>query len=220
VFNPVEPGVWRWSTPDPADPWMMVGHLLETPDGVVLVDPPVVPGLVDAVCTLKGGLGIVLTTHDHVRGAGWLHRQLGCPVFAPHQSMGHPLIRDHLPHAIPYDEATALPAGLAARRARAQVMRVEDTEESAYVDEMVLLTATGAVLTGDLAMGGPHGELWGCPEGLTLHPDPEKVRASLAVFQSVVPADVRTLLASHGDDVVGSLAKARRQRNLDSTATK
>ena len=41
-------GALRWSTPDPADDWMMVGHLFVRETGVVFVDPPLVPGLVEA----------------------------------------------------------------------------------------------------------------------------------------------------------------------------
>lgn len=45
MFQPVRKNVFRWSTPDPEDDWMVVGHAFLTDGGTVLIDLPLVPGL-------------------------------------------------------------------------------------------------------------------------------------------------------------------------------
>ncbi|MDA8198915.1 MAG: hypothetical protein M0Z54_05735 [Thermaerobacter sp.] len=207
----VYPGVWRWETPDPEDDWMMVGHALTTPAGVVLVDPPVVPGIQSALAGFGSVLGVVLTTHDHLRGAEWFHRTTGAPVHLPRLSYDQPGLRDRLSRARPYDDGDELPGGLQAHRIRVPALMWDD---GTYVDEMTLTTPDGgALLTGDVVMGTPTGQLWACPEGLTLHPDPRKVTASLTTFREVLAhhPSIHTLLASHGTDLIGSVAAAADQ---------
>jgi hypothetical protein len=212
LFAPVLPRVWRWTTPDPADNWMMVGHLLETAEGVVVLDPPMVPGL-DVAITVLGGLrAIILTTHDHTRGAAWLSRQFGVPVHVPQQADRELVKRTGIEETVFYGEQGELPGGIRAQRARVTVPMWSD---ETYVDEMMLLVPGGAVATGDLVMGASRGRLLGCPEGLTPSPDPVKVDASLTVFRTVLPRDIHTLLASHGDDLVHSLQEAVATRMQD-----
>ncbi len=208
----VYPGVWRWETPDPEDDWMMVGHALATPTGVVLVDPPVVPGIQRVLAGFGSVLGVVLTTHDHLRGAEWFHRTMGAPVHLPQRSYEQPGIRARLSWARPYDDGDALPGGLAAHRIRVPALMWD--EDGTYVDEMALTTPDGrALFTGDVVMGTPVGKLWACPEGLVLHPDPRKVAASVTSFRELLARhpSVHTLLASHGTDLIGSLAAAADQ---------
>lgn len=53
MLTPIREGTMKRSTPDPADDLMMVGHLFVRDAGVVLVDPPHVPGLIE--CTSRLG---------------------------------------------------------------------------------------------------------------------------------------------------------------------
>lgn len=212
-FTPVGPEIWRWDTPDPEDDWLMVGHLMLAPRGAVLIDPPLVPSLADHLTRLGGVQAVVLTTHDHTRGAGWLQRWLHCPVYVPLFSLGHPLIQSKIPKATPYQDGALLPGGLAAERIRV-IVPMWDDDESPYVDEMALFTPQGAVVTGDIAMGGPSGQLCLCPEGLSHPAAAHKVQASLSAFQALMSnhPDTHTLLAAHGQDLVGTLAAELRHR--------
>ncbi len=153
-ISAVYPGVWRWETPDPEDDWMMVGHVLTTSAGVVLVDPPVVPGIWDALKAWGPVLGVVLTTHDHLRGAEWFHRATGAPVHLPRPGGEDRGRRGRLSAVASYDDGDELPGGLVAHRIRVPLVMWDD--DDTYVDEMALTTPDGgALFTGDVAMGGP-----------------------------------------------------------------
>src|ERR1700758_5116812 len=85
MFTPIREGAFRWSTPDPADDWMMVGHLFVRESGVVFVDPPLVPGLVEAATRLGKPEAILLTTKNNVRGSNYISKRAGVPVYLPEQ---------------------------------------------------------------------------------------------------------------------------------------
>lgn len=207
MFIPVLPNIWRWTTPDPEDDWVMVGHLLQQDHQITLVDPPVVSGLLDALKALGPVTAIVLTTHDHTRGARYLHERLGCPVYVPEQAN-----RDHIRHAglrevTWYSEDSPLPGNLKAHRCRVTLPMWQDPELP-YLDEMMLVTQHHAVITGDIVMGNPGGGIYGCPEGFNDPADPAKVTAALMTFRAVLPIESQTLLAGHGQDLVGNLRQS------------
>src|SRR5260370_444639 len=83
MFTPIREGVFRWSTPDPADDWMMVGHLLVRETGVVLVDPPMVPGLLEAAGRLGNLEAVLLTEQNHTRASRFIAKRAGIPVYLP-----------------------------------------------------------------------------------------------------------------------------------------
>src|SRR5713101_8804456 len=83
MFTPIREGVFRWSTPDPADDWMMVGHLFVRETGVVLVDPPMVPGLLEAAVRLGKLEAVLLTEQNHTRASRFIAKRAGIPVYLP-----------------------------------------------------------------------------------------------------------------------------------------
>src|SRR5215467_10149588 len=85
VLTPARDGAFRWSTPDPADDWMMVGHLFVRETGVVFVDPPLVPGLVEAARKFGKPEAIVLTTQNHTRGSNYISKKADVRVYLPEQ---------------------------------------------------------------------------------------------------------------------------------------
>ncbi len=206
MFTPVQPKVWRWETPDPEDHWVMVGHLIQEDDHVVLVDPPMVPKLTEALMVLGGVSAIVLTTHDHTRGSRHVSEVFSCPVYIPMQANVERITQAGIKNMLLYDESTMLPAGLRACRCRVELPMWQDPSHP-YLDEMMLVTPTGAVACGDIVMGSADADcrLYGCPEGLNDPADLQKVFASLNTFKRVLPSAVHTLLASHGVDIVGEL---------------
>jgi hypothetical protein len=62
-----------------------------------------------------------------------------------------------------------------------------------------------ATSVGSGAMGGPAGQRYLCPEGLSRPAAPHKVQASLSAFHAMMQRhpDTHTLLASHGHDLAG-----------------
>lgn len=78
--------VGRWAAPDAEEELWMVGHVLKDVAGLILMDPPVVPGLPQFLMGLGPVRAMVLTTHDHTRGSRYLNEALSCPRWAPAQA--------------------------------------------------------------------------------------------------------------------------------------
>ncbi|HBQ96582.1 MAG TPA: hypothetical protein DD856_17625, partial [Sulfobacillus sp.] len=112
MFTPVAHHIWRWLTPDPEDHWMMVGPLIQGNQGVVLIDPPMRPDLPATLQALGGVLAIILTTHDHTRGARYLGQTFRAPIYVPAQASRTNLIRAGINNPVFYDETTPLPLDL------------------------------------------------------------------------------------------------------------
>src|SRR5215467_10401951 len=85
VLTPIRAGAFRWSTPDPADDWMMVGHLFVRSTGIVFIDPPLIPGLIDAATQLGRLEAVLLTTQNHTRAAAFMLKRAGIPAYLPEQ---------------------------------------------------------------------------------------------------------------------------------------
>lgn len=211
MFTPITRGIWRWAVPDPEDHWLMVGHLMEDVDGVVLVDPPMHPDLPKWLHRMGGVGAIVLTTHDHTRGARYLSRAFQCPIYIPHQASPEAIRRAGITDPVPYDETTRLPVGLRPLRCRVRLPMWES--QRPYLDEMMLIYKTHTVIVGDVVMGDDKGRLQACPEGFNDPADLVKVRASLTAFTETLPSQVDILLASHGTDLLKDLRTQMKYRD-------
>ena len=88
MFSQIREGAFSWSTPDPADDWMMVGHLLVRDTGIVFVDPPLVPGLIDAATRLGKPEAVILTTQNHTRATNYITKKTGVRAYLPEQDPG------------------------------------------------------------------------------------------------------------------------------------
>lgn len=86
MFNPIGKNLFRWGTPDPAYDWMMYGHVIFRKNAIVLVDPPIVPGLVQHLGRMGKTVSIVLTTLDHSRGSAYLAEKTGTKLFVTDQT--------------------------------------------------------------------------------------------------------------------------------------
>ena len=75
MFTPIREGAFRWSTPDPADDWMMVVHLFIRESGVVFVYPPNVPGLLEAAGRLGKLEAVLLTEQNHTRASRFIAKR-------------------------------------------------------------------------------------------------------------------------------------------------
>lgn len=194
MFDIVRKEVFRWATPDPADDWMMVGHIMVRDSGCVLVDPPLVPGLVESVMKLGKLEAIILTTQNHTRGTRYTSSKTGASVYVPEQ-----------------DENTIDPKELLALKAigdfeRYKVGRVLGLETFKFMDDYAILTDKKELFVGDNAVGNEKGEIVLAPEwfpGDSKYPPDEKAHA--AFKELVKKTGAMTLLSSHGTNVYGKL---------------
>ena len=202
MLTKIREGAFSWSTPDPANDWMMVGHLLVRDSGVVFIDPPLVPGLLDAVTKLGKPEAIILTTLYHTRATRYISKNTGVRAYLPDQD----------PRAIDEKEAP-------------KVKEIDDFESykpgsvlgfHAYMlgDDFALMSDMKELLIGDKAVGDSKGDVKLWPYWYNHSPaDPRPEDVSQGIkdrlrkeFKDLVMTTGATsLLASHGYDIVGSL---------------
>ena len=205
TFTPIREGVYRWSTPDPADDWMLVGHLFVRETGVVFVDPPMVPGLLEAARRMGKLEAVPLTEQNHTRGSRFIAKRAGIPVYLP----------ETVPDAVePWETARVKHLGdFEVYKAGA----VLGFQAHKFGDDYALLSDGKELLVGDNARGDAKGNVLIFPEWFSLYtpgppyPAPEDFpkewRDSLRRrFKEIVEETGATsLLASHDYDIVGDL---------------
>lgn len=195
MLIPITSNISQWSTPDPEDDVMMVGHILTGSDDIVLIDPPVVPGLARHLQLLGHVSAIVLTTHDHTRGSRFLSDWFKCPIYVPEQADHTRLRYGRVEHPVPYREGVLF-NGIVALRARAVV------DGALYLDEMVLSVGQ-AVFIGDLAAGRLDGSVAVCPEQFHPDPAPKKIHAVSRALLEAIPDETALILPGHGYPIAG-----------------
>lgn len=205
MFTPIREGAFRWSTPDPADDWMMVGHLFVRETGVVFVDPPMVPGLLEAAGRLGRLEAVVLTEQNHTRAARFISQRARIPVYLP----------EAIPDAVePWEAVRVKQIG------DFEIYRAGDVlgfKAYKFGEDYALLSDRKELLVGDNARGDAKGNVLIFPEWFQLYtpgppyPVPDEFskgfRDSLRKqFKEIVETTGATsLLASHEYDIVGSL---------------
>ena len=205
VFTPIREEVFRWSTPDPADDWMMVGHLFVRDTGVVFVDPPMIPGLLEAASRLGKLEAVLLTEQNHTRASRFIAKRAGIPVYLP----------ETIPDAVETWEAARVKALGSFEVYKAG--NVLGFQAYKFGDDYALLSEKKELQVGDNARGDHKGNVLIFPEWFKLYtpgppyPDPEQFpkewRESLRKqFKDIVKITGATsLLASHDFDILGSL---------------
>lgn len=205
MFTSVREGVFRWSTPDPADDLMMVGHLFVRGTGVVLVDPPMVPGLLEAASRLGRLEAVLLTEQNHTRGARFIAKRAGIPVYLPETA----------PEAVePWEAARVKQIGDFTVYKEGEVLGFQAHK---FGDDYALLSDGDELLVGDNARGDAEGKVLIFPEWFQRYtpgppyPAPEDFpkewrEALKRRFKEIVRTTGATsLLASHDYDITGSL---------------
>lgn len=206
MFQPVLKDSFAWRTQDPEYDWEMVGHLLLRDGEILLIDPPYVHGIEKLLPLIGKPQAIILTTADHTRGSKYLSAKLKVPIYVPLQSDSISVSPKKMydgkgiTNFEVYEEGTIF--WLSARKVT--VFR-NNEDELPYIDEMIL-TYDRTVITGDIAMGSPSGELLTIDEGFTVSPDDNLVRSSFNVVKDrLSDLHIENLLSSHGFDIVGNL---------------
>ena len=205
VFTPVREGAYRWSTPDPADDWMMVGHLFVRETGVVFIDPPMVPGLLEAAARLGKLEAVLLTEQNHTRASRFIAKRANLPVYLP----------ETVADAVETWEAARVKAlGSFEVYGAGNILGFQAYK---FGDDYALLSDREELLVGDNARGDTKGNVLIFPEWFKLYtpgppyPNPEDFpkewRDSLRKqFKDIVrTTGAKSLLASHDYDIIGNL---------------
>lgn len=210
MFIPVRRNVLRWGTPDPEGDWIMYAHLIFAEDGCILIDPPLVPGLIDSVQRLGKIEAVILTTLDHTRGVNHICRKTGATLLIPDQVKSKTIDPDtiiaqkELKNFQKYDTEEIY--GLRPFR-----ITVEDekTEDMPWIDEFALLSKNKELIVGDIAIGSLDGRIIIAPEWFPHDPPHSRYEPAVKVFKKVVhDSEADTLLASHGSNIYGELQRA------------
>ena len=205
MFTPIREGVFKWSTPDPADDWMLVGHLFARETGVVFVDPPMVPGLLEAAGRLGKPEAVLLTEQNHTRASRFIAKRAGIPVYLP----------ETRPEAVePWETARVKQIGDFHVYRAGSVLGFQAYK---FGDDYALLSDRKELLVGDNARGDAKGNVLIFPEWFNLYTPgppypapgdfPKAFRDSLRKqFKDIVKnTGATTLLASHNYDIIGGL---------------
>lgn len=84
ALTPVNESIWRWDGTDADHGFPIVGYVLQTEGGPVLLDPPGTSGEAEEIRRTCGEpQGIVVTSRWHVRGAPRWAQAFGIPIAAP-----------------------------------------------------------------------------------------------------------------------------------------
>ena len=205
MLTPIRNGVFRWSTPDPADDWMMVGHLFVRETDIVFVDPPMVPGLLEAARRLGKPEAVLITEQNHTRGARFIAKRAGVQVYLP----------ETIPDAVePWEAARVNQLGKFEIYGAGDVLGFRAYK---FGDDFALLSDGKELVVGDNARGDPNGRVLIFPEWFELYTPgppypaaaafPKEWRNSLRKqFKEIVRSSGATsLLAGHDFDIIGDL---------------
>jgi hypothetical protein len=175
----VVPGIVHWTLRDDRIDFRSDAYGVETPDGIVLIDPlPLSP---EAVESLGAVAAICLTEGQHQRSAWRLRKRLGAPIYAPEGAHGLEEDPDEW-----YTDGQELPGGL----------RAVDTAGFGTVHcALVLEGGTGGpkLFSGDLVVREGEGAFALIPDKYV--DDPPGIRASVAKLLDLAP---ETLCPAHG----------------------
>ena len=194
MFEPLTRNIFRWETPFPQNDQNLVGHLILRDSECILVDPPVVPGLVETVKRLGNRHSIVLTSQNHVRGTEYIASKTGATVYKPDQDQRAVDPRDlisvgEIKGAIKFGEGEVI--GM-------KVMK------DFY--DFALITDDGVLLVSDNGRGTRDGKLVLWPESMNFDPPEPPNETIHREFKDLVrKSGAQTLLAGHGYDIIGNL---------------
>lgn len=146
----IHPRIWRWDGIEAEHGFPIVGYIVATSEGLMLVDPPHDPDAKEMIKTLGQPFAVIITSAWHVRGAPHWAKEFHIPIAAP------PSAREELREAGAYAEV-ALLDGYEEAGWRVIKLAVDAYDEVAFWSESHGVLVVGDLLvtneTGDVALG-------------------------------------------------------------------
>lgn len=193
MFKPVERDVFAWSVPDPEFGEMMNGHLYIQNDGYVLIDPPLMPDLLQSLSVFGKCNGVVILSGSHKRGSVMASNALGTslyvPEFAAQQIQGH--------NVKAYRNGDKIAGDLQAIEVKTDMGVFGEHP----IHEMALLDSKKRLFVSDVCYGQPSGKLNFAPEEIIPGNTGEQVKASITALSKALPNGVNTAFFGHGTDM-------------------
>ena len=214
MFTPVRKNILRWGTPDPEGDWIMYGHLIFDEEKLVMIDPPLVPGLLDAVSRIGKLDAVILTTLDHTRGSRYIIMKTGAELYIPDQVTSLSVDPDNvLKQKDIRNFHRYSKEGLFGLKPFRITAKGREGEEVPWLDEFAFLTDRKELIVGDIAIGTPEGDLILSPEWFPHDPPhPPHPPAFRELDRIVKETGAETLLAPHGCNVYGNLGELMLQK--------
>ena len=207
MFKPIEKDVYAWEVPDAEFGEMMNGHLYIQKDGYVLIDPPLMPGLLQSLGVFGKCNGVILLSGSHKRGSAMASNALGTtlyvPEFAASQIQGK--------NVKPYKDGDIIAGDLKAVEIKSEIGIFGDHP----IHEMALLDSHKRIFICDVCYGSPSGTLNLAPEGVIPGNVKEQAQASLTALLKALPFGVNTAFFGHGADMKGEFSKQVEARKME-----
>lgn len=207
MFFPVRKEIFRFGTPDPEGDWIMYGHVVVSDESVFLIDPPLVPKLLESAGKLGRVEGIILTTLDHTRGAKYISSKTGATLYVPDQAASKAVD----PHSVLEQKGITSfekygEGSLHCFTARRLTVKGEDNDTVPWMDEFALQTGNRELLVGDIAVGTENGRVMAAPEWFPHEPAHDPWEPAHDVLKKLIrESGAVTLLASHGSNIYRNL---------------
>ncbi len=199
MFKPVEKDVYTWSVPDAEFGEMMNGHLFIQDDGYALIDPPLMPDLLNSLGVFGKCKAVILLSGSHKRGSFMASGMLGAPLYVPEFAA----VNFNLPNAKPYKNGDNILGELHAIEIKSEIGVFGEHP----IHEMVLVDSKKRAFISDVCYGHPSGRLNFAPEEVIPGHSPEQVRASIGALIRALPSGINTAFFGHGTDIKGEFSK-------------
>lgn len=209
MFIPSEKDVYSWKVPDAEFGELMQGHVYLLDNGYVIVDPPLMPNLLDRLQIFGKCLGVIVLGPSHKRGSGLASSILQAPLYVPDFASSS---FDPQPANLEvYKEGDTLLGNLKAVELQTEIGIFGEHK----VHEMALIAGNHRAFIGDVCHGYNNGKLALAPEDIFPGYTEEQAKASLKAILEKIPASIKSGFFGHGDDLVNSFGKELERRKAE-----
>lgn len=143
----IQPGLWRFDGMEQEHNFPIVGYIVASPEGLILVDPPHAPEAKEEISKLGRPFAAVITGAMHVRGTPLWVKEFQIPVAAP------PSARDELKEAGLFADVALLDGY------EEYGYKVLGLKAGAYDEVAFWSAANGVLMVGDLLVANEQGEV-------------------------------------------------------------
>lgn len=208
MFIPIEKDVYAWNVPDAEFGELMQGHICLQKDSYVLIDPPLMPDLLERSGAFGKCLGVIILSPSHKRGGIFASRMLGTSFYFPRFASSQPGAPSEMDNLIQYEAGHELPGDLHALEIKTDIGIFGDHR----VHEMALVDRKSRIFIADVCHGTRFGKLALAPEDILPSYRDEQVKSSMNAILKAVPRGIVSGFFGHGKDITGDFSDLLKER--------